>query len=324
MAYTAISDRHLDDMIVKLLTVGMPNRAMTKMITQMDLIQLAIRAREVVLSQPSLLELDPPVKVCGDIHGQYGDLLRLFHQCKFPPFSNYLFLGDYVDRGRQNLETICLLLCFKIKYPNNFFLLRGNHEWNVVNHTYGFYLECYHRYSPVVWQCFNDMFNSLPMTALIGDRILCMHGGLPKDLINLNQLREIKRPFAPTQPGFHLELLWNDPMPGISGFQPSKRGAGNVFGEDALHEKCRLLDIDLVARGHQVVQDGYEFFGNRKLVTLFSAPHYCGQFNNAAAVMNVDENLQCSFTILRPAMPASLPNTPPELPNIGNLVIRKV
>ncbi|KAI6188599.1 Serine/threonine-protein phosphatase [Aphelenchoides besseyi] len=314
MTYTAISDKHLDDLIVKLLTVGMPNHGMTKTITQTDLIQLAIRARDVLMAQPSLLELDPPVKVCGDIHGQ----------CKFPPHSNYLFLGDYVDRGRQNLETISLLLCFKIKYPNNFFLLRGNHEWNVVNHTYGFYLECYRRYSPVVWQCFNDMFNSLPMTALIGDRILCMHGGLPKDLVNLNQLREIKRPFAPTQPGFHLELLWNDPMPGISGFQASKRGAGNVFGEDALHEKCRLLDIDLVARGHQVVQDGYEFFGNRKLVTIFSAPHYCGQFNNAAAVMNVDENLQCSFVILRPAMPASLPNTPPALSNIGNLIVKKV
>lgn len=111
-------------------------------LSESEIRALAFKAREIFLQQPALLELEAPVKICGDVHGQYYDLLRLFEYGGFPPDANYLFLGDYVDRGKQSLETICLLLAYKIKFPENFFLLRGNHECASINRIYGFYDEC--------------------------------------------------------------------------------------------------------------------------------------------------------------------------------------
>ena len=132
--------------------------------------------------------------ISGDVHGQYYDLLKLFQYGGYPPESNYLFLGDYVDRGKQSLETICLLLAYKIKYPENFFLLRGNHECASINRMYGFYDECKKRYTVKLWKTFIDCFNTLPVAAIIDDKILCMHGGLSQDLNNLDQLNKIIRP----------------------------------------------------------------------------------------------------------------------------------
>lgn len=119
----------IDDMISRLLDVGYSGKVSKSVcLKNTEITSLCMAAREVFLSQPTLIELSPPVKIVGDVHGQYSDLIRLFEMCGFPPSSNYLFLGDYVDRGKQSLETILLLLCYKVKYPENFFLLRGNHE----------------------------------------------------------------------------------------------------------------------------------------------------------------------------------------------------
>ncbi|KAH1020556.1 hypothetical protein HUJ04_010189 [Dendroctonus ponderosae] len=130
----------------------------------------------------------------GDIHGQYTDLLRLFEYGGFPPEANYLFLGDYVDRGKQSLETICLLLAYKIKYPENFFLLRGNHECASINRIYGFYDECKRRFNIKLWKTFTDCFNCLPIAAIIDEKIFCCHGGLSPDLQGMEQIRHIMRP----------------------------------------------------------------------------------------------------------------------------------
>jgi serine/threonine-protein phosphatase PP1 catalytic subunit len=141
-------------------------------LSEAEVLGLLDRAQPIFESQPMMLELEAPLKICGDIHGQYHDLLRLFEICGFPPEANYLFLGDYVDRGKQSLETICLMLAYKIKFPENFFLLRGNHECASINRIYGFYDEIKRRYNIKMWRRFTDCFNQLPVTALIDDKIL--------------------------------------------------------------------------------------------------------------------------------------------------------
>ncbi|XP_022760258.1 serine/threonine-protein phosphatase PP1 isozyme 7-like isoform X4 [Durio zibethinus] len=254
----------LDGIINRLLEVrGKPGKQVQ--LSESEIRQLCLASKDIFLMQPILLELEAPIKICGDIHGQYSDLLRLFEKGGLPPRANYLFLGDYVDRGKQSLETICLLLAYKIKYPENFFLLRGNHE------------------------------------SLIEEKIFCMHGGLSPELHNLDQIRNLKRPMDVPESGLLCDLLWSDPSKDIQGWGPNDRGVSYIFGADRVIDCLKKLDLDLICRAHQVVEDGYEFFANRQLVTIFSAPNYCGEFDNAGAVMSVDETLMCSFQILNPA-----------------------
>ncbi|KAI7869904.1 Metallo-dependent phosphatase-like protein [Spinellus fusiger] len=249
------------------------------------------------MSQPILLDLEAPIKICGDIHGQYYDLLRLFEYGGFPPEANYLFMGDYVDRGKQSLETICLLLAYKIKYPENFFILRGNHECASINRIYGFYDECKRRYNIKLWKIFTDCFNCLPIAALIDEKIFCMHGGLSPDLQSMDQIRRVMRPTDVPDTGLLCDLLWSDPDKDVTGWSENDRGVSFTFGADIVTKFLQKHDMDLICRAHQVVEDGYEFFAKRKLVTLFSAPNYCGEFDNAGAMMSVDDSLMCSFQV---------------------------
>lgn len=266
---------------------------------------LCQRARPILLSQPMLLELEAPLKICGDVHGQFTDLLRLFEYGGFPPEANYLFLGDYVDRGKQSLETICLLLTYKIQYPENFFILRGNHESAGINRIYGFYDECKRRYSIKLWKIFSDTFNCLPVAALVDEKILCMHGGLSPEMTTLQQIADLQRPCDVPDVGLMCDLLWSDPDTTISGWAENDRGVSFVFGADVVANFLEAHDLDLCVRAHQVVEDGYEFFAGRRLVTLFSAPNYCGEFDNAGGMISVDENLMCSFQILKPSSRAA-------------------
>lgn len=251
------------------------------------------------MKQPAYLELESPITVCGDTHGQYSDLLKLFEVGGYPPETNYLFLGDYVDRGKQSIETICLLLAFKIKYDENFFLLRGNHECASINRIYGFYDECKRRYNLKIWKVFIDLFNCLPIAANIDDKILLMHGGLSPELNSLEQLKKIIRPTDVPEGGLLCDLLWSDPDSQCNGWGRNERGVSVVFNEKILAKFLNKTGLDLICRAHQVVEEGYEFFGNRQLVTVFSAPNYCGEFDNAGAMMVIDENLMCSFRIIK-------------------------
>ncbi len=242
------------------------------------------------------------MNICGDIHGQFYDLLQLFELGGYPPEKNYLFLGDYVDRGKQSIETICLLFAYKIKYPENFFLLRGNHECSSVNRIYGFFDECKRRYNIKLWKNFIDCFNCLPIAAVIDDTIFCCHGGLSPELIFVNQIKNIIRPTDVPEYGMLCDILWSDPndnenMNEFFGF--NERGISVTFSKKSLQNFLSDNNLELLCRAHQVVEEGYEFFGNKKCVTVFSAPNYCGMFDNSGAMMVVDENLKCSFNIIK-------------------------
>ena len=190
--------------------------------------------------------------------------------------SNYLFLGDYVDRGKQSIETISLLLAYKIKNPVNFFLLRGNHECGSINRIYGFYDECKRRYSVKLWKLFTDLFNVFPVAACLDDKIFLVHGGLSPSLQTLDQLSQLKRPTDIPEKGLLCDLLWSDPESGGKSWKENDRGVSYTFSEKVLSR-------------------------DKELVTVFSAPNYCGQFDNSAAIMCADENLMCSFKIFKSA-----------------------
>ena len=205
------------------------------------------------MSQPILLELECPIKICGDIHGQFYDLLRMFEYGGYPPESNYLFLGDYVDRGKQSLETISLLLAYKIKYPENFFLTRGNHECASINRIYGFYDECKRRYSIKLWKIFTDCFNCLPVVAILDEKIMCMHGGLSPELEQLEQIKKIVRPTDVPEQGIICDLLWSDPDSQANGWQPNDRGVSVIFSPSIVERFLKNNELDLICRAHQVL-----------------------------------------------------------------------
>jgi serine/threonine-protein phosphatase PP1 catalytic subunit len=274
MELSAMKAIDLDDMIKRLLDAAYAGKVTKTVCLKNAEIQAVCQAaREVFLSQPALLELSPPVKIVGDVHGQYTDLIRMFEMCGFPPSSNFLFLGDYVDRGKQSLETILLLMCYKLKYPENFFLLRGNHECANVTRVYGFYDECKRRCNIKIWKGFVDTFNCLPIAAIVAGKIFCVPGGLSPSLSHMDDIRQIARPTDVPDYGLLNDLLWSDPADMDNDWESNERGVSYCFGKKVIMEFLQRHDFDLVCRAHMVVEDGYEFFSDRILVTVFSAPN---------------------------------------------------
>lgn len=280
MGIGALRSIDVDDMISRLLDSGYAGKV-TKAVClkNAEITAICTAVRETLLSQPALVELNPPVKIVGDVHGQYTDLIRMFEMCGFPPNANYLFLGDYVDRGKQSLETILLLLCYKLKFPENFFLLRGNHECANVTRVYGFYDECKRRCNVKIWKTFVDTFNCLPIAAIVAGKIFCVHGGLSPSLSHMDDIRQIARPTDVPDYGLLNDLLWSDPADMEADWESNERGVSYCFGKKVIMDFLQRHDFDLVCRAHMVVEDGYEFFNDRILVTIFSAPNVsCSPF----------------------------------------------
>ncbi|KAL6962426.1 Serine/threonine-protein phosphatase pp1 [Sarracenia purpurea var. burkii] len=251
-----------------------------------------------------------------------NQICYVFESGGFPPDSNYLFVGDYVDRGKQSVETICLLLAYKIKFPNNFFLLLGNHDCASINRIprfnriYRFYDECKHRFSVQTMENLHRQFQ------LSHRRQDPLHAWKTPEMGSLDRIRAIERPVDVPDQGLLCDLLWADPDRDIRRWGENDRGVCYTFGADKVVNFLKKHDLDLICHAHQVVEDSYEFFEERRLVTIFSAPNYCGEFNNAGALMTVDANsgstsmatlnatkVVAASSSVRPAMNQTMPIT---------------
>eukprot|EP00232_Nephroselmis_pyriformis_P020890 CAMPEP_0182865234 /NCGR_PEP_ID=MMETSP0034_2-20130328/7583_1 /TAXON_ID=156128 /ORGANISM="Nephroselmis pyriformis, Strain CCMP717" /LENGTH=859 /DNA_ID=CAMNT_0024997525 /DNA_START=139 /DNA_END=2715 /DNA_ORIENTATION=- len=286
-----------------------------------DIGELCDHAERVLMEEDTVLNLRAPVKIFGDLHGQFGDLMRLFNEYGSPSMAgdityiDYLFLGDYVDRGAHSLETVCLLLALKIEHPHNIHLIRGNHEAAEINALFGFRMECLERLGEDgiwCWQRINNLFNWLPLAATIENKILCMHGGIGRSINFISQIEALQRPITMEEGDQVLrDLLWSDPTinDGVEGVQPSPRGPGLVtFGPDRVKEFCAKNNLQKIVRAHECVMDGFERFAQGHLITLFSATNYCGTANNAGAILVLGRDLVMVPKLIHPLPPTTAAN----------------
>ncbi|KAK2960394.1 putative Serine/threonine-protein phosphatase 4 catalytic subunit [Blattamonas nauphoetae] len=266
---------------------------------------LCAKAREILIEESNVQPVDAPVTVCGDIHGQFYDLKELFIVGGDCPDTNYLFMGDFVDRGFFSVETFLLLLALKVRYPDRITLIRGNHESRQITQVYGFYDECLRKYGSVnVWRYCTEIFDYLSLSAIVDERIFCVHGGLSPSLTTLDQVRVIDRKQEVPHDGSMCDLLWSDPEE-IDGWGLSPRGAGFLFGSNVVEQFNSTNKVDLICRAHQLVMEGYKYMFNETLVTVWSAPNYCYRCGNIAAILEFDENLNRTFKIFDAAPQAS-------------------
>jgi serine/threonine-protein phosphatase PP1 catalytic subunit len=165
---------------------------------------------------------------------------------------------------------------------------------------YGFYEECQKKANLMVWKACNRIFSMLPVAAVIEKKIFCVHGGISPKLDNIRLINQIKKGTKIPDTGLLCDLMWADPGNHPEEWQKNDRGCSYTFNDKTIKTFMANNNIDLVCRAHQCVDAGYEFSFGKKLVTIFSAPNYCGDYGNSAAVMKVDKDLTCSFVILRP------------------------
>lgn len=232
---------------------------------------------------------DGEMTVCGDVHGQYYDLLNIFDLNGVPSETNpYLFNGDFVDRGSFSIEVILTLFSWKLLYPAHVHLARGNHETRNMNKLYGFQGEVTKKYDDDLYQLFCEAFCLLPLCHVINSKVFVVHGGLfSKDDVTLDDLRKVNRDCEPPDEGLMTEMLWSDPQPG-RGRAASKRGVGVAFGQDVTENFLRTNDLKLIVRSHEMKEEGYERDHDGQLITVFSAPNYCDQMGNKGALIRFD------------------------------------
>jgi len=262
---------------------------------------LCEKAREILIEESNVQPVACPVTVCGDIHGPFHHMIELFKIGGEPPNTNYLFMGDYVDRGYYSVESVSLLVALKIRYKDRLTILRGNHESRQITQVYGFYDECLRKYGNTnVWRAFTELFDYLPLTAVIENEVFCLHGGLSPSIDTLDNIRALDRIQEVPHEGPMCDLLWSDPDDRC-GWGISPRGAGYTFGSDISEQFIQNNNLTLVSRAHQLVMEGYNWSHEKNVVTIFSAPNYCYRCGNQAAIMEIDEKMGKTFLQFDPA-----------------------
>jgi len=262
--------------------------------------QLLLEVKKILSKLDTLVSITVPpdshFNVCGDVHGQFYDLLNLFELNELPSESNpYLFNGDFVDRGSWSLEVILTLFALKLTYPNHMHLMRGNHETLTMNNIYGFRNEVEAKYNKKVFELFTEVFCYLPLATVINDKVIVVHGGLfGKDGVTLNDIKSVNRVRQPPDEGIFCELLWSDPSP-FNGRQPNKRGVGIAFGPDVTHKFLNDNKLELIIRSHEVKEEGYLVEADGRLITVFSAPNYCDQAGNKGAIVKLNSDMKPTF-----------------------------
>lgn len=256
------------------------------------------KVEDIMIHEPNIRQVSSPVVVVGDVHGQFADLLTLL-QIEGPPGkASYIFLGDYVDRGDHSLELILLLLCYKVLYPAQIVLLRGNHEQRAINRVYGFYDECMAKYGRTnVWDTINETFKYFNIGCIVDNRYFCIHGGI-SPRVSMNKLQRIDRFENISSDSIFTDVIWSDPFykPGAS---LNPRGSGFLFGEDILKQFLMYNNLDMIIRSHQLAIEGYKWdFGNLCL-TVWSAPDYMGKCYNPASILKIMPGVEITSNSLK-------------------------
>ncbi|KAG5546611.1 hypothetical protein RHGRI_018706 [Rhododendron griersonianum] len=286
---------------------------------------LCLKAMEILVEESNVQRVDAPVTICGDIHGQFYDMKELFRVGGDCPKTNYLFLGDFVDRGFYSVETFLLLLALKVRYPDRITLIRGNHESRQITQVYGFYDECLRKYGSVnVWRYCTDIFDYLRFVSFLTDDMgTCLVKGIKQQVVGLHLLvffgpgalicdfsncrcvwkpiRTIDRKQEVPHDGAMCDLMWSDPEDIVDGWGLSPRGAGFLFGGTVVTTFNHANNIDYICRAHQLVMEGYKWMFNSQIVTVWSAPNYCYRCGNVAAILELDENLNKQFRVFEAA-----------------------
>ena len=268
-----------------------------KLLTKLDLLEIISKTQEIFKSEPNLLELSDPITILGDIHGQFYDLLQIFSTSGPPQTTRYIFLGDYIDRGGFSLETITLLLCYKLSEPTNMYLLRGNHESRAMSSGYGFRTECLVKYDLEVYDAFMDLFDTLPIAAVVGNMAFLVHGGISEKLKKPSDINLICRFRDPPKKGIFCDMLWSDvnyneeEEKALENFD---RGCGILYSKKMVLEFLENNDLVCVIRAHEQCEEGFKmkYWEDScfpSIVTLFSAPNYCDHYGNKGGIAKLDD-----------------------------------